>query len=111
MWSKIHVGKCGRTAGLIGSKPCPQHVPNIYAGCCMCICPSHIINKCRGPPLNGSESHAAVFSFQPIPGVLDLCGANIVGNIISIPRKDATIGYTYTGRSQVTRLVYHNFFM
>ena len=64
MWSKIHVGKCGRTAGLIGSKPCPQHVANI---CRMLhvyniLCPSHIINKCRGPPLNGSESHAAVFS-------------------------------------------------
>ena len=76
---KLKSGKCGQTAGLI-------------AGCC--VCPrNHTINNFMVSPVNWVR-------IPMVAGFVVLCGANIVGNIISAEKR-----CNYPARSRVTRLV------
>ena len=68
--------------------------PNGWPDCRMLSVPvSHTINNWC-PQLTGAESQHLVAGF------VVLCGANIVGNIISAEKR-----CNYPGRSRVTRLV------
>ena len=77
---KLKPGKCGRTAGLI-------------AGCCVSVPVSHTINNFM------VSSWVNWVRMPVVAGFVVLCGANIVGNIISAEKR-----CNYPGRSRVTRL-------